>query len=567
MEMTGLKVKRALRCSLCQITILAAIAATQANALGQPELSESQAAIQRDIGRLESTSKSLTDRVDKLTSKLEEADKSLQDARNNLIIVAGLLSAGIAAVISYSRSYIRRRIGDIAEKSQTDLILAKKDFLGRVESGLSERLALLDSDVAKATERAVLDTESKTYLYIHVATLRYAQKYDEALSVVGWNGDYKTFSRYPEAIQRHLISCLTKAHEVRRNGDHLKAWEWVTSLMNSSPNADNVEAMLRTAKELRHAADAIALYDTVSGRLSPSEQSRCEQFLIVILRKSQADSILKARLHHLAHRHRQSSDIRTQTTIAAIYRDEGLFEDADSIMRPAVRSMTGRTPHQEGWDKLFNTHIANCVDLEKPEEAVPQVKTLLASFNRPDHVFNCARVAWRLPVTHPAREELFRLIRVRFDDGLMPEKDDGTVKTLALLEELDGDFEGAEATLRKAIEDMANQGNSAWARDQAYFYRCALAELLLHRNDRLSVDKAIELLSEPVITDRNGEANYLMALAMVRKGETEPALRSLDAAARIKQKWIRRAKRDNGFLNVDGLDNLVSKYTTPLVVR
>jgi tetratricopeptide (TPR) repeat protein len=540
------------------------IAAPLVAVASQAELPESQALIQRDIGRLESTSKSLSERVEKLTLKIDEADKTIQDAKTNFVIAAALLSAGIAGFISFSRYYIKKRVGAIVTQSQIDLIAAKKEFLIRVESSLNERLAQVDSDVEKAIERAVLDTESKAYLYIHIATLRYAQKYDEALGVVGWNGDTNLFTKYPEAVQRHLIACLTKAHDVRRNGDHLKAWDWVKSLVASSPSADNIEAMLRTAKELSKAADAIALYDSVCNKLNSSEQSRCEQFLIVILRKSQADSILKARLQQLAHRHRQSSDIRTQTTIAAIYRDDGLFEDADSIMRPAVRSMTGRAPRQEGWDKLFNTYIANCIDLEKPEEAIPQVKTLLASFHRPDHVFNCARVAWRLPITHIARDELFRLIRIRFDDGLMPEKDDGTIKTGALLMDLDGDHIGAETTLRRAIEDMANQGNSAWAQDQAYFYRCALAELLLHQGDRLTLERAIEVLSESVITDRNGEASYLMAKAMARKGEMEPTLRSLDAAARIKKKWIRRAKLDSSFSKLPELDSLFSKYTAPL---
>lgn len=75
------------------------------------------------------------------------------------------------------------------------------------------------------------------------------------------------------------------------------------------------------------------------------------------------------------------------------------------------------------------------------------------------------------------------------------------------------------------------------------------------------------MLSEIVKTDRAGEASYLMAKAMIRKGETEPALRSLEAAAKLKQKWIKRAKRDLDFDKISEIDGLVSKYTAPLQLR
>lgn len=533
----------------------------------EPQSSESPVSSERDLGRLDATAKALGERVEKLTTKVEDSDKNLQDAKNNLYILATLLGVGLVSLIAYARAQVRERFQEIADQSKNNLIEVKAEFVKSLELTLNERLSRLDLDVAAAIVAAAAKTEASAYLYMHVASLRYAQKYDEALEVAKWSGDPKSYEHFPEHAQRHLITCLTKAHKVRDNGDHLKAWDWVTALMKRNPSGENVEAMLRTAKELRHASDAVTLYDSVSERLTSNEQTRCEQFLIVILRKSQGNSLLKARLFQLAEKHRHSPDIRTQTTIAAVYRDEGLFEDADSIMRPAIKKLTGLRPTQEGWDKLFNTYIANCIDLDKPVEAVPQVKTLLAGFHRPDHVFNCSRVAWRLPESHESREELFRLIRNRFADGLMPEKDDGTVKTHALLKQLDGKPEEAEQILQNAIDDMANLGNSAWARDQAYYYRCYLAELQIARNDRASLDRAVDALAEVVKTDRAGEASYLMAKAMIRKGEIEPALQSLEAAAKLKQKWIKRAKRDTDFERVPETHHLVSRYTAPLQAR
>lgn len=509
---------------------------------------------------------SLNKQAEKLSSKQEETDKAFQEAKNNLYIIATLLGVGIVGILSYVRAYVKRRIDEITRRSSEALDKTKDEFVKQSELSLNDRLSRHDLEVKEAVERAVLETEAKSYVYIHIATLRYQHQYDEALAAAAWKGDPKIFDPFPEAVQRHLIACLTKAHSARSNGDNVKAWEWIVSLVRRNPDGDNVEAMLRTAKELRHAPEAVSLYDTYAPKLSNTEQTRCEQFLIVILRKAQGDSQLKARLKRLAEKHRDSRDMRTQTTIAAVYRDEGLFEEADSIMRDPIKRLTGRTPHDEGWDKLFNTYIANCIDLNKPIEAVRQVKTLLASYNRPDHVFNCARVAWRLPEDSGERAELFRLIKGRFADGLMPERDDGTIKTLALIQESEGDHVGAEKVLRQAIEDTKNNGNSAWAQDQAYYYRCALAELLLGRKDPRSLDRAIEVISESAANDRVGEARYFLSKALIQKSEFDSATRHLEAAAKVRQKWIKRAKNDPDFDRLPGFDRLVSKYTAPLPV-
>jgi len=522
------------------------------------------AEVSRELGKIQATLDSQSKQLEKQSAKIEESEKAIGEAKSNLYVIATLLGIGIVGILSFARSYVKRRIDDITRRSSEALQKAKDEFVEQSNVSLNDRLSKHDQEVKEAVERAVLETEAKSYVYIHIATLRYQHHYDEALAAASWKGDPKVYAQFPEAVQRHLIACLTKAHSARSDGDNIKAWDWIVDLVQTNPDADNVEAMLRTAKELRHAPEALSLYDTFAPKLSAGEQARCEQFLIVIMRKAQGDSQIKARLKRLADKHRDSRDMRTQTTIAAVYRDEGLFEEADSIMRDPIKRLTGRTPHEDGWDKLFNTYIANCIDLNKPNDAVRQVKTLLASYNRPDHVFNCARVAWRLAADSPERAELFRLIKARFADGQMPERDDGTIKTSALILELEGDRVAAEKTLLQAIEDMKNNGNSAWAQDQSYFYRCALAELLLARKDQRSLDRAIEAISESAVNDRVGEARYFLSKALIQKEEFESATRQLEAAAQVRQKWIKRAKNDPDFDRLPGFDRLVRKYTSLL---
>jgi hypothetical protein len=202
---------------------------------------------------------------------------------------------------------------------------------------------------------------------------------------------------------------------------------------------------------------------------------------------------------------------------------------------------------------------ANCIDLGKPGEAVSQVKTILAHFSRSDHVFNCARVAWRLPPSNDARQEIFKLIIRRFEDGLMPEKDDGAIKTLAILKEFEGRHQEAEDVLQNSIEDMSGH-SSRWARDQVYYFRCALAELLLSRGDEFSVDRAIALLEGICDQDPVGEANYHIARAWLARRNYKLVEAHLRTAAHLRRKWIIKAKYDPAFKPYSGLDELISHY-------
>lgn len=141
----------------------------------------------------------------------------------------------------------------------------------------------------------------------------------------------------------------------------------------------------------------------------------------------------------------------------------------------------------------------------------------------------------------------------------MPEKDDGSIKTLAILKEIDGRREEAEDILNRNIEEMSNHAGR-WARDHSYYFKCVLAEILLARNDLDSIDKVINLLEPECNKDLVGEANYYMARAWLFKHNTKSVERHLRAAATLRRKWIMKAKHDPGFKSYDDLDELISQY-------
>ncbi len=550
------------RCFLISLVVITLCTHNQAKAAqnqefhGRSRSASQDAAIQADIyqqlGQLEAKLASIEKAQEKAESNFAETMKRSIDTEKYFWILSTLALSFFVGVLVFSRRYIRSRVDKLIHDSKQS-----------IESERSNQIAKLEQTLSDKSDTTLQKIEEQLFNYVQITSLRFAKQYDEALLFVNWQGDINPFISYPHPIQRHLITCVANSNKTREMHGHVKAWTWAQKLVDDDPSSNNIQTMLRTGNALRHYDDAVAQYDRVSDRLSIEERFVCEPFLIVTLRKAteRPDSAhhYQRRLRDLADKHRDTKDIRVKTTLAAVYRDEGNFEQAEMILRPAIKKTTGFTIREDGWDKLFNTYIANCIDLGHPSDAVQQVKTILAHFHRPDHIFNCARVAWNLPRDSDDRQEIFRLINVRFDDGLIPEKDDGALKTRAILKEVSGESKEAEEILENSIREFSGL-DSRWASEQSYFFRCVLAEILISRKEDNATTKAIGTLESVSNNDRIGEAHYQLARAWLQKGNSTVATTHIEAAAKLKRKWIMKAKHDPAFAALTNIDELVSQY-------
>jgi len=484
----------------------------------------------------------------------QKAEEAKTKARYLDFILIVLTCFGVAG-FAYVRKTLNDRIRKIANEIGTDAIAKlKTDF----ENQFAEFTIALENEANSAIRTA----EEKHFKYTHITALRYAHHYDEALEFVEWAGDYRPFWEEPSSIQRSLIMCLSNSWTARKSGSHLVAWKWAKALVEKEPIAANAITMLRTGNTLKHWADAVEFYDLISPKLKADDQEKCEPLLFVALRRARCrdnEKDINPRLKKLAAKHMDTLDTSFVVNIAAFYRDDGKFEEAERMMKARVNKLTGYSAikHEEGWDRLFNTYIANCIDQGKAAMAIQQTKTLIANSKTTDHVFTCARLAWNLDKTDPEREYLFKIIRSRYESGMLAEKDDGAIKTIAIFMEATNQPLPAEKILNDAVEECINKSDK-WSLYHAYYYNCMLAEIYLSRENVSGAGKAIELLSQ-YVNDDIGEAQFLIAKAYALLNSPEVMSKHLQMASSAKRKWIVRASYDKAFQGLKEVDELLSK--------
>lgn len=517
--------------------------------------------VYRQLGQLDGRLKSTEDEASKAREEAKDAFLEAQESEKYLYVIAALFAIFFVVAITATIAYTRKSFSKQAKDLSDSLSIKAEQRLTNESKELFRKFA---ADLSKESENAVRKIEDKYFQYMQITSLRYSKQYDDALRFVSWSGDFKPYIDFPQAVQRSLVACLCNSSKAKQSKEHLKAWQWSRDLVEKDRNADNLISMIKTGNTLKHWDEVIELYEKIVDTLSVSDKDRCEPYLFVSYRRScnpERREHNARRVKRIAEKNQSTKDIKFKTTLAAFYRDEGRFEEAEMVMNPDIRQFTGSSHLIEGWDKLFNTYLANAIDQGKPESAIAQVRTMLAQPLTPDHIFNCARLAWRLSEEDKNKDNILRLIKRRFEDGLMPEKDDGTVKTVAILNEIEGKASEAEEALKDSIEELSRESGS-WSNYQHYYYKCMLAELYQSRTERAEWDKSIDLLEPLVSNDNIGEATYLLSKAYALTAEHSLMKRYLDNAGSIKRKWIMKAKADVGFSGLKAVDELLSKYVT-----
>lgn len=478
--------------------------------------------------------------IDKISSDLAGIRK---DADTAIVYLTVAFSIVLAFSIFFYQKAVKRLRRKVSAMEAALVKSATAHMGGLFEEITNKKVSELDQ---RSTE-LLNKIEEKHFQYMQITSLRVSGSHDEALEMAGWSGDYLPFMNEPEAYQRILISCLAKSQNAQKDASHISAWQWSRVLLERTSTFRNMEAMLRTGIALKHFDEAVTEYDKHAHSLSPAERDKCEPILFVAIRRARKLANYDEytiRLKELAIKHKNTADIKIATNFAAFYRDSGQLEDAERLMSYNVQRLTGVSPSEDGWERLFNTYIANCVDQGVPESATKQARTLIAASRRPDNVFTCARLAWFLDKTNPERDALFTAIESVMLKGNLPEYDDGTIKSKALLLHSRGNCLEAQAVLEAAIE-RAKLKSDKWSENNVYYYRSLQAQLLLDQRDAPSIQRAIEILGHDLANDSIGEAQYLMAKACALKGNDDGVFRHLESATRQKRKWIMVASYDS----------------------
>ena len=515
--------------------------------------------LKEKINSTESNQKIIDHKISELTSKIKETREIVQNSKEQVTTIKTYLVSLVIILIGFFigiYKYTQMKVEAITEKFVKNII---GEFVEDLHTKFNKNL----TSFQEKSDNLLKKIEDDYIKYIQIVSLKVAKEYSQALDEASWNGDFKTFKNKPHSFQRILIACLTKHNEPSLNDNRQKAWQWIKSLIDESPDFNNIYSMIRVGITLKQFEETVDLYDKYKRGLNETEKDHCEPLLFVAIRRSRKpenDLKYSKRLKQIAEKYHNTNDIILTTNIAAFYRDEGEFDRAYNLMVHNVRRLTGVYPHQRGWENLFNTYIANCIDLGKPEDAFDQANMLIGLSKRPDNVFTCARLAWLLDDKFRTnKDKILKKIERVIDSGELPEKDDGSIKARSLFFEVKNRHAEAEEVLEKAISQLQEEKTSLQDLN-LYYYNCMLAEILVERKSNKDINKAIKILSDIAPNDQIGAAQYILSKAYCLNKEHDKMMISLEEATKIKKKWLNAAKNDSIMKNHNITTKLLEKY-------
>lgn len=402
---------------------------------------------------------------------------------------------------------------------------------------------------------ALSKTQQQYVTFTHILSLVDAGKFEQALRHDNFEGAIEPRHReYPEIVQVALIKAISRSDRFQGDGKHGSiAWSWATELIAQSVTAARLRCVLELSSKIGEEDEAFEIYERTKASLREHERQLLDPLLLVLLRRLRHRGDVQSQIVSICKRLQDSKEIDVVVNVAAVVRDLGDFDAADSLMRRRI--IEARAPMEylwnASWARLYNTLLANAVDMNDVSTSVDDCKTLLAMSARPDHAFSCMRVAWRLKPGEE-RDSIVAAVKQRLASQSYAPQDDGTWKSQALVHAIDGSRDKAIELVklhRKRLEELAGavEGARKWALGQIYYLRCLVAELLLGEEradkDPDDLDLAIAEL-EPVLKgDKKGEASFLAARAAAARGDHKSADSYIEQALTAGGKWVARAKR------------------------
>jgi len=428
---------------------------------------------------------------------------------------------------------------------------AIRDLIRRVvERNLD---AQLKTTLAQMLPDRLADAQAKaeTYLlrFAKLQTLHGIRHFDEALKAYSWTGNVADLRNESPSIRRLIIECLHSCREDRKvNRQH--AWEALGELLNDDVGLETRRLYLRISYASRRIREGVSFVDKYLTDLRTDRESALRASTLLRKANRQEDALALVKGVY------DENDLECVVHSAVLQRDLGNFDGAHDALTPSVAALVSdpKTTLPEGWHRLLNTYVANCLDRGRPQDGVTSAEFVFRSSPGAVEVFTVGRLLRELPTTNPARAQLLDRFSAAID-GLAP--GEAKLRCEVLRHQLNGRMDQAERMLKQSIQPEA-QGSRQVMDNDLYFQHCTLGEFYI---DQKRADDAIDVLMPAAGATFGGEAKFYLAIAYALKGENRDSARWLTQALQELPKWAAHARDHGALRGVAEVAEVLATYT------
>lgn len=406
-------------------------------------------------------------------------------------------------------------------------------------------------------ERIVAEAQSNMVVLSQVLSFHSLNQYDDVLTAINWDGKAEKLRGFNKKIRHCVIRSLYNC-KVNRKANREAAWTALEDLFNEgNVDPDTLSLMLSIGiSSKRYEETRKKVSEMVEGVTNPSIL-----VLISTLYRKLQDPKRAEKYARTAHDLHPSSE--TALALSVLLRDQGLFERANDILYPQVSKFSaeisrGRTKWlPDGWQRLFNTYIANKIDMGDEQNCLGEALILSQHLRSP--VENATLGRYLLGAKSKLASldaEKHRELLSNFKGSIaqMPDNEAGQ-RCVAIELQLDGNLFGAIDKIRSL---MASRPDWMKKGDEAYL-NCYLAAMLLEAD---KVDDAIPVMVSVDHALVNGEAEYLLAKCFARKSRGPEARAWLDKAISRQGRWLSKARKNPHLLTCSEVATLLAERSS-----
>lgn len=407
-----------------------------------------------------------------------------------------------------------------------------------VESALNSLAKTeVDAQLPLVMNSALEKAEKQILRLAKLLALRANKSFDEALEEFGWSGRVTEIRAESPIFRRALIDCLYNA-KTNQKKNREDAWTAVNELLADDPTLDTIRLALKICVSGRRFDEGSTLLAKHRSTIEADKDAAL--YAATLLRRQ---GLIKDALT-LAERFKEAGDFQSIVTISALKRELGLFAEAHDTLFPAVQRVISYTGdyQQPASFRVLNTYIANCLDRNRPQDAVRSAYYILRSSSYGGvELFTVGRLIQRLPEHDPERAELLDTFRHAIPKLM---ENEARFKCEVTLAEIEGRLPDAISALLRVLAEVEQGQDAKRMRMDAYFYRSHLAQIYLRQGD---TRQAIDIVISATQAEYGGEAKYYLAAAYAVEGRGDDAVRWLKEAMNESPRWAVYARDDDRF--------------------
>lgn len=446
-------------------------------------------------------------------ARISKIEQDISNFRWHLSWGLTLGSFGIAVLSFFGWESIKGKIKRFVDRNLNTQITSA------LHLQLPERLA----DVQARAEGYLLR-------FARLLTLHGLGHFDEALKAYGWDGNISSLRSESLPIRRLIIECLHSSREDRRAKRQL-ALEALNELIIDDNSIECMRLFLRINYASRRIKEGVAFVDKHREQLATDRESALRASTLLRKANRQEDALKLVKAVY------DERDLECVVHSAVLERDLGNFNEAHDVLTPAVTQLISdpKTQLPDGWHRILNTFIANCIDRNRPEDGLRSAEFVFRSSPGAVEVFTVGRLIKALPESNQDRSELMSRFAAAIE-GLAA--GEARLRCEVLHLQMQKNFDVAEKLLLKAIEPRSAAGKNELDSDTYYQY-CTLGEFYI---DQKRPDDAIDVLMTAAGSNYGGEAKFYLAIAYATKGEDRDSGRWLSQALQELPKWAAHAR-------------------------